>query len=148
MFNHIEWRKNDENCISNAEKVKRRDGTVILKMDNGTVQDALQCSTRWRRRMRTNHAFMQNIFVFESFHKRKSWELFQQAQLSDRSEVHIVNILDEYGLEVAIPSICKPGDVTYVVISRETERFVNEIHAHEAQTRSSRELLENLQESK
>ena len=64
------------------------------------------------------------------------------------SEVHIVNILDEYGLEVAIPSLCKPGDVTYVVISRETERFVNEIHTHEAETRSSRELLENLQESK
>ena len=42
------------------------------------------------------------------------------------SEVHIVKILDEYGVEVAIPSICKPGDVTYVVISRETERFVNE----------------------
>ena len=36
------------------------------------------------------------------------------------SEVHIVKILDEYGLEVAIPSICSPGDVTYVVISGET----------------------------
>ena len=59
-----------------------------------------------------------------------------------------MKILDEHGLEVAIPSICKPGDVTYVVISRETERFVNEIHTHEAETRSSRELLENLQESK
>ena len=39
------------------------------------------------------------------------------------------------------------GDVTYVVISRETERFVNEIHTHKAKTRSSEELLENLQES-
>ena len=38
-----------------------------------------------------------------------------------------MKILDEYGLEVAIPSICSPGDVTYVVISRETERFVNEM---------------------
>ena len=64
------------------------------------------------------------------------------------SEVHIVKILDEYGLEVAIPSICKPGDVTYVVISRETERLVNESHTHEAETRSSMELLENLEESK
>ena len=25
-------------------------------------------------------------------------------------EVHVVKILDGYGLEVAIPSICKPGD--------------------------------------
>ena len=95
-----------------------------------------------------SHLDAENVFVLESFHKPKSWELFQQAQLSDRSEVHIVNILDEYGLEVAIPSICKLGDVTYVVISRETERFVNEIHTHEAETRSSGELLENLQESK
>ena len=34
------------------------------------------------------------------------------------------------------------------MISRETERFVNEIHNHNAQVRSSRELLDNLQESK
>ena len=33
------------------------------------------------------------------------------------SEVHIVKIVDEHGIEIAIPSICKPGDVTYVVIS-------------------------------
>ena len=26
--------------------------------------------------------------------------------------VHIVKVLDEYGLEVAIPSICRPGDIT------------------------------------
>ena len=63
------------------------------------------------------------------------------------SVVLIVKILDEYGVEVAIPSIYKSGDVTYVVISRETARFVNEIHTHEAKTRSSRKLLENLQES-
>ena len=43
-----------------------------------------------------------------------------------------MKILDEYGIEIAIPSICKAGDVTHVVISRETERFVNEIHTHEA----------------
>ena len=60
--------------------------------------------------------------------------------------VHIV-IIDEYGIEIAIPSICKPGDVTYVVISSETERFANEIHTHEARIRSRRELLENSQES-
>ena len=47
------------------------------------------------------------------------------------SEVLVVKILDECGVEVAIPSICKPGDVTYVVISRETERDVNEIHTDE-----------------
>ena len=51
-------------------------------------------------------------------------------------------------MEVAIPSICKPRDITYVVIPRETERFVNEIHNHNAEVRSSKELLDNLQESK
>ena len=30
------------------------------------------------------------------------------------------------------------------MISRETERFVNEIHEHKAEVRSSDELLENL----
>ena len=49
---------------------------------------------------------------------------------------------------MAIPSICEPGDVTYVMTSRETERFVNEIHTLEARIRSGGELLENLQESK
>ena len=61
-------------------------------------------------------------------------------------DVHIVKILDENGLEITIPSICRPGDVIYGMISRETERCVNEIHTHEPEIRSSRELLENLQE--
>ena len=59
-----------------------------------------------------------------------------------------MKILNEYGVEIAIPSIFKPGHVTHVEISGETERFVNEIHTPEAQIGSSRELLENLQESK
>ena len=58
-----------------------------------------------------------------------------------------MKILDECGLEVAIPSISKPGDTSYVVISKETVRFVNEIHKHNAEVRSSSELLENLPES-
>ena len=62
-------------------------------------------------------------------------------------EVHIVKILDGYGLEVAFPSICKPGDITHVVISREAERFVNENHNHKEEFRSSNELLANLQET-
>ena len=61
-------------------------------------------------------------------------------------EVHVLKFLDEYGLEVAIPSICKPGDTTYVVISRKTKRFLNEIHNHKAEVRSIKELFDNLQE--
>ena len=62
-------------------------------------------------------------------------------------DTHIVKIHDRYAFEVAIPSICRPEDTTYVVISRETERFANETHDHKAEARSSDELLENLQES-
>ena len=47
-----------------------------------------------------------------------------------------------------ILSICRFGDVIHVVISRETERFVNEFDFHEAKTRSSSELLEDSQQSK
>ena len=42
------------------------------------------------------------------------------------TKVHVVKILDEYGLEVAIPSIYGSGDIAKALISRETERFVNE----------------------
>ena len=60
-------------------------------------------------------------------------------------EVHIVKILDGYGTEVAIPSNADPVNTSYVVISRETERFVNEVHDHKEELRSSGELLADLQ---
>ena len=49
----------------------------------------------------------------------KSWQLFLKAEPSD------LKILDEYGIEIAIPSIIKHANTSYVVISRETSRFVN-----------------------
>ena len=61
-------------------------------------------------------------------------------------EVRIVKIHDGYSTEVAILSICNPEDTSYVLFSRETERFVNEIRDHIAEVRSSNELLEDLQE--
>ena len=103
MFNDIEWRKNDENCISNAEKVKNYAkrfrpghwtflGPSSEKRWYGDSQDG-----QWDRTGRAtmfdqmektdgdeSHLYAENIFVFESFHKPNRWELFQQAQLSDR----------------------------------------------------------------
>ena len=112
-------------------------------------RDSLPSSTRWRRRMGRNYTSMQRMFLFSSLPQAKpSGTIPAGTMAGPICEVYIVKILDEYGLEVAIPSICKPGDVTYVVISRENERFVNEIHTHEAETKFSREWLENLQESK
>ena len=55
-------------------------------------------------------------------------------------EVQIVKILDGYGIEIAIPSIDNPVNTSYVVISTETQRFLNETHDHK-DLRSSDELL-------
>ena len=55
-----------------------------------------------------------------------------------------MKILDGYGTEVAIPSIASPMDTSYVVKSRETERFENEIHDHKEELRSSNESLTEL----
>ena len=110
---------------------------------------SLPSSTRWRRRMVTNHLDAEKKLLFSSLRTSKILGAIPAGTIiGPISEVLIVKILDEYGVEVAIPSKCKPGDVTYVVISRETERFVVEIHTHAAKTRSSRELLDHLQESK
>ena len=45
-------------------------------------------------------------------------------------EVQIVNILGQPGLENSIPSTLKHETTSYVVITRGTERFVDEIHDH------------------
>ena len=55
--------------------------------------------------------------------------------------------LDRYCIEVAIQSIADPEYTTYVVISRDEERFGNEIHDHKQELKSSNELLEKLHES-
>ena len=49
--------------------------------------------------------------------------------------VYIIEILDGYGIDVAIQSISNPDNTSYVVITREAERFVNEIHSW-SQTRT------------
>ena len=61
--------------------------------------------------------------------------------------VQIVIIHDGHAIEVAIPSICKPEDTSHVVISRETERSVNQIDDHKEEVGSSTQLLGDLQES-
>ena len=61
-------------------------------------------------------------------------------------EVRIVKILDQYGLEIAIPSPNDDGELTsHVMISRGKGRFVGEVHIPNAQLRSSAELLAELQ---
>ena len=56
-------------------------------------------------------------------------------------ELHVVKILDGSEIEVAIPSVANSMDTSYVVDSRETERFVNEIHDRKKELKSSNELL-------
>ena len=62
-------------------------------------------------------------------------------------EVHIVEILDGYGMEFAIQSFSNPENTSHVVIAREAERFVSEIHDHKQELRSCNELLADLQGS-
>ena len=62
-------------------------------------------------------------------------------------EVHIAKILEEFGIEVAIPSIANSTYTSYVVKSKEAERFVNEIHNQNEELRTSTELLTDLQGS-
>ena len=62
-------------------------------------------------------------------------------------EVHVVEIIDKYGMEIAIPSVADPKNTSYVVITRGADRFANEIHGHKQQLRSSHELVADLQES-
>ena len=61
--------------------------------------------------------------------------------------IEVVNSLDKYGTEVAIQSISNPVNTSCVVITTETDRFVNEIHNQKTDARSNNELLENIQES-
>ena len=91
--------------------------------------------------MGNNHSSMPRIHTFTIFS-----EIPRLDAIPDRTtigpvwEVQVVKILDGYGIEVAIPSIANPANTSYVVISRETKRFVNEIHDHK-EFRSSNELL-------
>ena len=62
-------------------------------------------------------------------------------------EVRIVKFLIEHGIEIAIQSFARLAKTSHVVISRETERFVNEIHDHKEELRSSNELLTAFQKS-
>ena len=56
-------------------------------------------------------------------------------------EVRIVKMLEEYGLEISIPFTFNPIETSYVVISRETMRLVDETHGNKKELRSSSELL-------
>ena len=86
---------------------------------------SLPSSTRWRRRMGTNHTFMQRVCFFSSLPTSQTiWSYSSRHN-------YWTDLWGSY-----CEKSCKPGDVTFVVTCRETERFVNEIHTHEAKTRN------------
>ena len=55
-------------------------------------------------------------------------------------EVQIVKILDQYGLEIAIPSPNGSQRTFYAMISRGRSRFVDEVHIPNPELRSNAEL--------
>ena len=63
-------------------------------------------------------------------------------------EVQIVKILDNYGLEIAIPARTERERTTYVMISRKNSRLVDEVSIPKVELRSSAELFsfKNLKE--
>ena len=62
-------------------------------------------------------------------------------------EVRIVKILGQPGLEIAIPSTHNHEATSYVIITRGTQQFVDEVHDHKDELRPSTELLSALQKS-
>ena len=56
-----------------------------------------------------------------------------------------MKILGRPGLEISIPSTLKHETTSYVVITRQTERFVDELHDFNSEFRSSTELLSAFQ---
>ena len=63
-------------------------------------------------------------------------------------EVQIVEILDQCGLEIAIPSPNDRERTSYVMISKGKGLFVDEVHFPNAELGSSAELLNKLQKAK
>ena len=62
-------------------------------------------------------------------------------------KVQIAKILDQCGLEIAIPSSTDTKRTSYVMISTGKSRFVDEVHVPKAELRSSAELLSEFQKS-
>ena len=55
-----------------------------------------------------------------------------------------MKILGQPGLEISIPSTLKHETTSYVMISKATKRFVDEVHDHRDELRPSTELLSAL----
>ena len=62
-------------------------------------------------------------------------------------KVQIVKIIGQRGFEIAIPSPHNHETTTHVMITRGTNRFVDEVHEHKVEFRPSTELLSALQKS-
>ena len=58
-----------------------------------------------------------------------------------------MKIIDQYGLEIAIPSPNDTKRTSYVLTSRGKSRFVDEVHIPNAELRSIAELLSELQKA-
>ena len=104
--------------------------------------EAVQNSTWEGRRLGNYHSSMLDIHISSIVSEIPSLDSYSQGTIiGPVLEVQIVKILDGFGREIPIPSIVYPANTSYVVISRETERLVNEIHDHKEKLMSSIELL-------
>ena len=82
---------------------------------------------------------VENIRVLDLIRKPKALSATPEGTIiGPVSGVHVAKILDRYGANTEY--------TTHVVISSEEERFVNGIHDHKQELRSSNELLASLPE--
>ena len=98
---------------SNSKKLFILSSQVPASCDNPKL---LQNSTWWWRRMVKIYSRYDYGTNHWSSYRENSWRVWNR---------------------VSIPTICRPKDTSYVVFSRENERFVNEIHKHKAEVKSS-----------
>ena len=84
-----------------------------------------------RRRMVYNCSSLSGIHIFRAHPpSRVSAAIPGGTVIGPVLDVRILKILGEHGLEISIPSILSHEETSYVLITRRSERSVDEIHNH------------------
>ena len=109
----------------------------------GYSRKILPDTTWWKRWMGRNHIFyVVNTQVHELSKNPKSGLLSSQEHLLDQLVKFIWwKLMARMVLKLEFSSIRNPVDTSFIVISRETERFRHELHQLRREFRSSNELL-------
>ena len=86
-------------------------------------------------------SIMSNIHILEQTLNSESLQQFLGEQLLEQYLKFNVKILGQTGFDIAIPSPHDHETTSHVMITRGTNRFVDEVHDHKVELRPSTELL-------